>query len=640
MTTVNGYNRISVRVLIVVFLCLFLSSFTDAVRFFGLNQVSAFGIAALILAICFTIILGISKALKNKNQGERSSNILIYCTFGAVSLIFVVLRLLAFAGIVGYTEDLGNIAMRAMISENQRLYLNFDSLDDIFSTLLSVSFKMFGNTYFALYFLQFLMMGIAFAILCLVLSKIASPLSAALAGAGVALSPFCINSLCYGNSYNLFLILFSVSLLVIKVYADEIRTKTRNYVKLAIIGAIIGILYLNSDALLAILILPVLITLIESNDYLTEKMKTTGVYLAGAAISILLILVADGIFSGKGIAKSIDNVFANRFKIQVALGSVNYDIIWYIALILSITYIVRMINKKNDKLYIFTYVIIISGLQSILLGANNNGALYLVQLIGLLAVSGMGLKLMTVSDKGDGSMGYDADLKIEENSNTFFEEIKPEIVTEESNVIGAWDEITSVDKKDKLTNEVEEYNFAQLVENENEPAAVDDDSEEKDVIAEALMALEAINGGNSSEGNFEFAEEEVAVSNEPDYVENIDATNEAEPEYVDEHIDESDDKPEYEWDDETGEFVQLKSRNEADVDGEVISSQETFFDDDAETVEEPVAETAEEPIDYIENPLPLPKKHVHREMDYGRIVPQALMHYDYEVTPDKNHYDI
>ena len=42
-------------------------------------------------------------------------------------------------------------------------------------------------------------------------------------------------------------------------------------------------------------------------------------------------------------------------------------------------------------------------------------------------------------------------------------------------------------------------------------------------------------------------------------------------------------------------------------------------------------EILEEPVKFIENPLPLPKKHVHREMDYGRVIPSAWMHYDVEI---------
>ena len=47
-----------------------------------------------------------------------------------------------------------------------------------------------------------------------------------------------------------------------------------------------------------------------------------------------------------------------------------------------------------------------------------------------------------------------------------------------------------------------------------------------------------------------------------------------------------------------------------------------------------------EEIQFIENPLPLPKKHVHREMDYGRVIPSAWMHYDIEVDKSNNFYDI
>lgn len=42
---------------------------------------------------------------------------------------------------------------------------------------------------------------------------------------------------------------------------------------------------------------------------------------------------------------------------------------------------------------------------------------------------------------------------------------------------------------------------------------------------------------------------------------------------------------------------------------------------------------------FIENPLPVPKKHVKKEMDYEFLVPEDKMHYDIE-EPDKNYFDI
>lgn len=49
---------------------------------------------------------------------------------------------------------------------------------------------------------------------------------------------------------------------------------------------------------------------------------------------------------------------------------------------------------------------------------------------------------------------------------------------------------------------------------------------------------------------------------------------------------------------------------------------------------EPVAAAQEEKPRFIENPLPLPKKHVKKEMDYGYTVPEADMHYDVEIAEE------
>lgn len=53
------------------------------------------------------------------------------------------------------------------------------------------------------------------------------------------------------------------------------------------------------------------------------------------------------------------------------------------------------------------------------------------------------------------------------------------------------------------------------------------------------------------------------------------------------------------------------------------------------------AETPEQPkaIKYIENPLPLPKKHVKRELDYQYQVPEDKMKFDVEI-PYGDDFDI
>lgn len=65
-----------------------------------------------------------------------------------------------------------------------------------------------------------------------------------------------------------------------------------------------------------------------------------------------------------------------------------------------------------------------------------------------------------------------------------------------------------------------------------------------------------------------------------------------------------------------------------------------LFGGQAELVREKIEEinatvpVTQEKSRFIENPLPLPKKHVKREMDYSYIVPEADMHYDVEISEE------
>lgn len=50
----------------------------------------------------------------------------------------------------------------------------------------------------------------------------------------------------------------------------------------------------------------------------------------------------------------------------------------------------------------------------------------------------------------------------------------------------------------------------------------------------------------------------------------------------------------------------------------------------------PRQEEAVKPVQYIENPMPLPKKHVKKVMDYPFTPNASQMHFDIEVDPNDN----
>ncbi|MGL5258528.1 MAG: hypothetical protein ACRC7V_00315 [Lachnospiraceae bacterium] len=56
------------------------------------------------------------------------------------------------------------------------------------------------------------------------------------------------------------------------------------------------------------------------------------------------------------------------------------------------------------------------------------------------------------------------------------------------------------------------------------------------------------------------------------------------------------------------------------------------------TSKEEMIDTAE--TVFIKNPLPLPKKHEKKTMEYDYVIPVDKMKYDYEVLPNKLFYDL
>ncbi len=70
------------------------------------------------------------------------------------------------------------------------------------------------------------------------------------------------------------------------------------------------------------------------------------------------------------------------------------------------------------------------------------------------------------------------------------------------------------------------------------------------------------------------------------------------------------------------------------------NSRESAIRPATEELMESVAEKKQEAVELIENPLPLPKKHMHRDMDYAFEPEEDKMHYDRQLTDQNNFYDV
>ena len=73
-----------------------------------------------------------------------------------------------------------------------------------------------------------------------------------------------------------------------------------------------------------------------------------------------------------------------------------------------------------------------------------------------------------------------------------------------------------------------------------------------------------------------------------------------------------------------------------------LGLQNCLFGDKAKVMQaviEEINSTVEAKTNYIENPLPLPKKHVKKDMDYQYDVAQEDMKYDVEVS-ENDDYDL
>lgn len=93
-------------------------------------------------------------------------------------------------------------------------------------------------------------------------------------------------------------------------------------------------------------------------------------------------------------------------------------------------------------------------------------------------------------------------------------------------------------------------------------------------------------------------------------------------------------KEQKEW---KGDTSMRESQSQESFDRQERSNISTASAEAGEIVkEEKKQEKSAKPVQYIENPMPLPKKHVKKTMDYPFTPEASLMHFDIEVDPNDN----
>ena len=92
-----------------------------------------------------------------------------------------------------------------------------------------------------------------------------------------------------------------------------------------------------------------------------------------------------------------------------------------------------------------------------------------------------------------------------------------------------------------------------------------------------------------------------------------------------------------------GETVAVKTIAENDsIEENTVKENEVFIEDISEMTKEDTKQEVK-PIKFLENPLPVPKKHVRKEMNYAFEPTKDQMHYDlnnYRIDDDYDLKDI
>lgn len=316
-----------------------------------------------IVAIAIVILLAyLLWALFRRNEISCSNN--TKSIFTVVSCIFIIALFLGLR-IYDYNKvSLLNLTSspyyllykNAEIGSNGLVYSNYNSLEDTFSSILSIFMKLLGNSAFSLVMCQTVILFVCLVILFFSVAKVFGRIEAVVTVLGVAVLPAFINCAYLVDTLVVRLFLFAFLFGVISICSNAYTNHVLCEVTSLFVGLAIGAIYTYDSAVIVLLIIAVAMIFEASNIKLYRRL-----------ISFALLLISFGVmfffdaciemFLGKtdialGIANSIvQSRMQGSFSTDFAMSLISIDFIG-IVLAIALMYFAIMFVVNGNRTYI------------------------------------------------------------------------------------------------------------------------------------------------------------------------------------------------------------------------------------------------------------------------------------------------
>lgn len=397
-TSRNKFSNIICIVFSVVLALLF--CYAVGIRFGIANMVSR----AIIAAVYCAIVVGLAFVLNRIVKMVMSRDFYIdddkvYLVTSIVdSILFVVMRLLVISDAIKVEFATSNVYEMAKIGEDGKAFVGCANIDAVFATMLSFLFKLFGNTFFPVYLIQFIFSALAFGLIMYSVNRIIGRFASGFVGAGMAVLPIFYKAIARDSADCLLLFLFAFVLFLTAKYKKSIENDRIKIAFSLIIGFITGVLSLFSAMFLYLVIIPIIVLWDCRSEYTRDRAVNTFIMITGNVFGYALTLLVDSYLITKtgviGFAETITQSFIYRFSLELntsLLRNIVSEPCIYLLMVLSIIFCVMFWKNEDDTAHIPVVYWILLLTQVVFIRINNQSAVMMLFALLLLIIASVGI---------------------------------------------------------------------------------------------------------------------------------------------------------------------------------------------------------------------------------------------------------
>lgn len=510
---------------------------------------------AIITGVVCAFFVGISFLLNKYvsiifNKLSFDEDKAFYIGFSIASLAFLVIRLLIIADVIKIEPNLSVVSDMAMIKDGS-LFVNFSTTDGIFATMLSLLFKILGNTFFPVYLLQLILSIITYALLVFGFKDLFGRFVALFTAFFMAFSPTVFNSIACDSSVNLIFMFFAVIIFVTAKYRKRTDIYDLKAIISLLIGALCGICGLYHVFFLYVILVPIIVVLEVDTESLGTRVLNTLMVILGGLLGFVIPQAIDAfVISKTGVIGFTDSVVNNvlfrfglKYDFDILAEYIGYSKV-FILLSLCVIYCVMYWLNEEDDLHVLCTMLLTMLLQIACNSIVNNDAFMICINVCLVAIAAYGIKSLAFERETYRIVKSEDDmqpLEIESINNKAINISTNSSINDAAKRVAEKFEDTSANVENKsndaFVNKVEETTI-----NEDKSVEVNEAKEEVIAIKEAFMpatpAVEEDFTPDNNDSNNEIKEINEIIDKESS--EEIDLSENILPEVNDDVIEEAD----------------------------------------------------------------------------------------------------